>query len=473
MRAVLPSPSKVIGVHLNFHSRAAERGRTPDTPSYFLKPPSSVTGDGELVRPPGAELLGFEGEIAVIVGKQARQVERERAGEFIGWYAAANDVGVADFRWADRGSAVLSKGQDGFTPIGPPIPAEDVSRQGLCLRTLVDGEVVQNDGIEGMVFDFEYLIADLSRFITLERGDIILTGTPAGAGPIEPGSVVEVDLAGLSRVRSVVVDGADAPAPLGAQPRVTAEAEAFAKGSAARFRLSAGAREALRRVSVATLTVQLSRRGIRDTFIRGVRPSRPDLRLLGYAATLRYVPLREDVRDGDRAELNAQKAAIESIGPEDVLVIEAREDPGAGTIGDILAARAAYLGAAGIVTDGGARDTGALASIDMPIYYQRPHGAVLGLKHFPLESGRPVTCGGVLVMPGDVIVGDADGALVIPQGLAEEVAFGALEQEEREQWALERVQAGESVRGVYPLSEARREDFETWRAGRRPEKENG
>ena len=110
---------------------------------------------------------------------------------------------------------------------------------------------------------------------------------------------------------------------------------------------------------------------MRNTFLGGLRPTRPDLRLLGYAYTLRYVPLREDVRDADTAQLNAQKSAIEAIGPGEVLVIDARGEPGAGTIGDILTARALARGATGIVTDGGVRDSPALARLEIPTYYQR------------------------------------------------------------------------------------------------------
>ena len=148
----------------------------------------------------------------------------------------------------------------------------------------------------------------------------------------------------------------------------------------------------------------------------GLRPTRPDLRLLGYAYTLRYVPLREDVRDAEPPGLNAQKRAIESIGPEEVLVIDARREPGAGTIGDILAARALARGATGIVTDGGLRDSPAVSELEIPTYYQAPHAAVLGLLHYPLEANVPIACGGTLVVPGDVIVGDAEGVLVDPRG---------------------------------------------------------
>jgi regulator of RNase E activity RraA len=219
-------------------------------------------------------------------------------------------------------------------------------------------------------------------------------------------------------------------------------------------------------VSTATLTTQLRRHGIRNTFMGGLRPTRPDLRLLGYARTLRYVPLREDVA-ASATGLNAQKRAVESITPEDVLVIDARGEAGAGTIGDILAARVLARGGAGIVTDGGLRDSPTVAELGIPTYYQAPHAAVLGLLHHPLEADVPIACGGTLVVPGDVVVGDAEGVLVLPAALAEQVAHDALEQEEREEWALERVQAGDSVVGTYPLEEPRRAEFEAWLAARR------
>jgi regulator of RNase E activity RraA len=202
-----------------------------------------------------------------------------------------------------------------------------------------------------------------------------------------------------------------------------------------------------------------------------LRPTRPDLRLLGHAFTLRYVPLREDVRDRAGGGLNAQKGAVESIGPDEVLVIDARGEPGAGTIGDILATRAFARGATGIVTDGGLRDSATVAALDLPVYFQNPHAAVLGLKHFPLEANVPIACGGVLVIPGDVLIGDAEGVVVVPEALADEVALDAEEQEEQEAWALERVRVGDSIVGVYPLAEERRADFEAWRAARRAEDE--
>ena len=461
-----PPPSKIIAVHLNYRSRAEQRGRIPTVPSYFLKPPSSLAADGDVVvRPRGTELLAFEGEVAIVVGARARQVSPDSGASHIGWIAPANDLGLYDMRWADRGSNLLAKGHDGFTPLGAPVPVDGHDLGALTLRTRVNGEIVQEDSTANLLFGFGLLIADLSRFVTLEPGDVILTGTPAGSRPVQPGDEMEVELEGIGRVRNRVVES-DAPiAGHGAQPMVSpaVRGEAWGTGAPRPVTLSDAARDALNRVSTATLTVQLRRRGIANTFMAGLRPTRPDLRLFGYAYTLRYVPLREDVRDADTAELNAQKRAVESIGPNEVLVIDARGEPGAGTIGDILAARALARGASGIVTDGGMRDTPAVAELDIPAYYLAPHAAVLGLLHHPLETNVPIACGGTLVVPGDVLVGDAEGVLVVPAALAEEVARDALEQEQREAWALERVKSGESIRGIYPLTEARRAEFEQWR----------
>src|SRR3954469_12676067 len=173
----------------------------PGFPSYFLKPPSSLARDGDpILRPQGTELLAFEGEVAVIIGRAARNVTPDHGLAHVGWYAAANDVGLYDLRWNDRGSNVLSKGHDGFTPIGPAVEAGDVDADAIALRTLVNGEVAQEDTTAGLLFPFGLLVADLSRFFTLEPGDIILTGTPAGSRPVGPGDVVTVELAGLSSV---------------------------------------------------------------------------------------------------------------------------------------------------------------------------------------------------------------------------------------------------------------------------------
>jgi 5-oxopent-3-ene-1,2,5-tricarboxylate decarboxylase / 2-hydroxyhepta-2,4-diene-1,7-dioate isomerase len=476
--ATLPeglTASKVIGVHLNYRSRAEERGRIPSAPSYFLKPPSSLSAGGTLVRPRGTELLAYEGEVAVIVARPVREVTPEEGQAAIGFYAPAGDFGVHDFRWADRGSNLISKGQDGFTPIGPAIPAAAAAPGALRLRTRVNGELVQDAATDELLFSFGELVADLSRFMTLEPGDVILTGTPTGTGVVEPGDVVEIELeAGQARssVRSEVAEAQRPLAPYGAMPRVTAEARAHATGvNAPRpVALSDGALAALREVSTATLTAQLAKRGLASTFLTGLCPSRPELRLVGYAHTLRFGAMREDIREQTRGAEDAQKRAVETVSPGDVLVIEARGEVAAGTIGDILAARVLARGGAGVVTDGAVRDTPGVAALELPTYYRAANAASLWTAHVPLEVDATITCAGTLVVPGDVVVGDGDGVVIVPAAIAEEVAHDALEQERREAWALERVRAGEPTRGVYPMSEERRADYERWRATREQER---
>ena len=119
-----PRPSKIVAIHVNYRSRAAERGATPRFPSYFLKPPSTLSTDGAVVeRPMGCELLAFEGEIALVIGRTTRRIDAGDAWGHVAYVAAANDLGVYDLRYADRGSNVRSKGWDGCTPLGPLIPA--------------------------------------------------------------------------------------------------------------------------------------------------------------------------------------------------------------------------------------------------------------------------------------------------------------------------------------------------------------
>jgi 5-oxopent-3-ene-1,2,5-tricarboxylate decarboxylase/2-hydroxyhepta-2,4-diene-1,7-dioate isomerase len=226
-------------------------------------------------------------------------------------------------------------------------------------------------------------------------------------------------------------------------------------------------REQLNDVSTPTLTSQLQRRGIRSTFLSGLRPIKEGQRMLGYAHTLRYVPLREDLQSELGGRQNAQRRAIESLGTDEVLVIEARGEPDAGTIGDIYVSRAIALGATGIVTDGALRDTPAIKALAIPVYHRASHAATYGRVHMPLEHQIPIACAGVTVMPGDIVVGDGEGAVVIPAALAEEVAADSYQQELEEEWALGRVAAGESTNGVFPIAPERRPDFEAWLANRR------
>lgn len=218
--------------------------------------------------------------------------------------------------------------------------------------------------------------------------------------------------------------------------------------------------EALGRVSTATIASQLQRRGHRNAFFSQLTPLHPMKPMVGIAHTLRYVPERPDLPQ--LVGFNAQRAAIEALAPGEVLVIEARNEPDAGTIGDIFATRAQVLGCVGVVTDGALRDTPAIAALGLPVYRRSSHAATLGRLHTPLDHQVPIACAGVTVLPGDVIVGDGEGAVAVPAALAAEIAQASLDMETREEFALEMVRGGASPEGYFPLSDERRPEFEQW-----------
>lgn len=225
-------------------------------------------------------------------------------------------------------------------------------------------------------------------------------------------------------------------------------------------------KERLNSVATATLTGQLQSRGIRNCFLSGLAPTRPELRMVGYALTLRYLPLREDLLPQMADGINPQRQASEYCGRDDIITMEARNVPDAGTIGDIFALRAQRRGAAGVVTDGAIRDTPAIKAMDFPAYRQASHASTWRRHHMPLACNVPIACAGVAVMPGDILVGDGEGVVVIPPAIVAEVAEASVAQERREEFALERVAAGESTIGLFPLSTERRPDFEAWLARR-------
>ncbi|HKH07307.1 MAG TPA: fumarylacetoacetate hydrolase family protein, partial [Agromyces sp.] len=289
----IATPGKIIAVHLNYPSRAAQRGRTPASPSYFLKPASSLAASGGILeRPAGAELLAFEGEIAIVIGEPARQVSPAEGWNHVASVTAANDFGLYDLRAADKGSNVRSKGGDGFTPIGPDlIPAASVDPAGLRIRTWVNGALVQEDTSSTLLFPFGQLVADLSQLLTLETGDVILTGTPAGSSVVVPGDVVEVEVdapdapgaPSSGRLVTTVTEGRVPFGDFGAKPSVDDMQRVEAWGDRDRaglpepepaFELTADLRERLSGVAVATLSVALRKRGYHDVFIEGVRPNR-------------------------------------------------------------------------------------------------------------------------------------------------------------------------------------------------------
>jgi 5-oxopent-3-ene-1,2,5-tricarboxylate decarboxylase / 2-hydroxyhepta-2,4-diene-1,7-dioate isomerase len=221
------NPTKIIAVHLNYPSRIEEySARIPEAPSYFLKPLSTLARHGdEIVRPAGCRYLNYEGEVALIVGRRTKRVSEDKALDHIGAYSVANDFGVHDFRHADRGSMLRVKGQDGFCPIGPDmVDAGDVDPTDLRLRTSVNGEAVQEGNTGELLFPFAYMLADLSRLITLEPGDILLTGTPANSRPVEPGDVVEVEVEGIGRLSNRIVEAREELTGPGVMPEDTPNA---------------------------------------------------------------------------------------------------------------------------------------------------------------------------------------------------------------------------------------------------------
>jgi len=218
-------PTKIIATHLTYRSRLTEYGaRVPAEPSYFMKPPSTLNGHGGVLRRPrGARFLNYEGEVAAVIGRSMHGVPESEALEYVAGYAPANDVGLHDFRHADRGSMLRVKGQDGFCPIGPELtPAADFDPTDFQLRTFLNGAVVQEAHSDDLIWPIAYLLADLCRLITLEPGDVILTGTPANSRPMEPGDIVAVEVSGLGRLENPVVDwDVDLSGP-GEQLQVTA-----------------------------------------------------------------------------------------------------------------------------------------------------------------------------------------------------------------------------------------------------------
>jgi 5-oxopent-3-ene-1,2,5-tricarboxylate decarboxylase/2-hydroxyhepta-2,4-diene-1,7-dioate isomerase len=167
--------------------------------------------------------LNYEGEVAAVIGRRMKGVPMEETLAYVAGFCCANDVGLHDFRHADRGSMLRVKGQDGFLPLGPQlVPPSDWTPAEYTLRTYLNGEVVQEATADDVIWPVEYQLADLCRLITLEPGDVVLTGTPANSRPMDPGDVVEVEVTGLGRLVNTVVDwDVDLSGP-GEQPQVSA-----------------------------------------------------------------------------------------------------------------------------------------------------------------------------------------------------------------------------------------------------------
>jgi regulator of RNase E activity RraA len=232
--------------------------------------------------------------------------------------------------------------------------------------------------------------------------------------------------------------------------------------------LSDSTRKKLEAVSVATLTTALFKRGLRNQFIQDVHPLNPAAaNMVGEAFTLRYIPAREDLNPitvfKDRA--HPQRKAVEECPPGAVMVIDSRKNARAASAGSILVARLMKRGVAGIVTDGGFRDSHEIARLAIPAYHHRPASPTNLTQHQAIDISVPIGCGDAPVFPGDVIVGDGEGVVVVPAHLAEEVATEAVEMTAFEDFVTEEVLKGRSILGLYPATDERvLKDFAAWRA---------
>jgi len=237
-------------------------------------------------------------------------------------------------------------------------------------------------------------------------------------------------------------------------------------------RLSPETRDKLKSVSTATLATALFKRGLRNQFIQDVHPLRPRAEtMVGEAFTLRYIPAREDLNPLTvfRDRQHPQRQAVEQCPPGAVLVMDSRKNPRAASAGSILATRLAMRGAAGLVTDGGFRDSAEIAALDMPSYHCRPSAPTNLTLHQALEFNVPIGCGDVAVWPGDVVVGDNDGVIIVPAAIADEIADEAVEMTAFEDFVTEQVRGGASIIGLYPpTDEENLAVFKAWRekAGR-------
>lgn len=226
-------------------------------------------------------------------------------------------------------------------------------------------------------------------------------------------------------------------------------------------------RDKLMGVSTATLCTALFKRGLRNQFIQDVRPLKFKGRnMVGEAFTLRYIPAREDLNPitvfQDRA--HPQRKAVEDCPPGAVLVIDSRKDARAASAGGILVTRLMVRGVAGIVTDGGFRDSPEIAELNIGAYHNRPSAPTNLTLHQAIEINGPIGCGDVAVFPGDVVVGDGEGVFVIPAGIADEIADEAVEMTAFEDFVTEEVRNGRSILGLYPPTDPQSKvDFEVWR----------
>ena len=234
--------------------------------------------------------------------------------------------------------------------------------------------------------------------------------------------------------------------------------------------LSQPTKHKLLQVSTATIATCLFKKGLKNQFIQGVqRLQKEHPNMVGEAYTLRYIPAREDLNPISvfKNPNHPQRVAVEQCPKVSVLVFDSRKNARAASAGSILATRLMIRGAAGMVTDGGFRDSEEIAALDLPAYHQAPSAPTNLTLHQAIDINVPIGCGDVAIFPGDVLVGDGDGVIVIPKHLADEVAEECMDMTLYENFVLEQVQKGASVLGLYPLTAADKQaEFKAWKADR-------
>jgi regulator of RNase E activity RraA len=233
-------------------------------------------------------------------------------------------------------------------------------------------------------------------------------------------------------------------------------------------KLSPAIREKLRGVSTATLASALYKRGLRNQMVQDVRPlgAPKGGSMVGEAYTLRYMPAREDLNPMTvfRNHSHPQRRAVEECPPGAVLVMDSRKDPRAASAGGILVTRLMVRGVAGVVTDGGFRDSAEIAMLDIPTYHNRPSAPTNLTLHQAIDINVPIGCGDAPVFPGDVVVGDLDGVIIVPAEMVDEIANEAVEMTAFEDFVIERVRGGQKTLGLYPpTDESNLEAFKAWR----------
>jgi len=218
--------------------------------------------------------------------------------------------------------------------------------------------------------------------------------------------------------------------------------------------------------SVASISTALFKRGLRNQFIQGVTPLNPNLpNMVGYAFTVRYIPAREDLNTIDvfKDPEHPQRVAIEKCPQDHVLVFDSRKDARAASAGAILLTRLMVRGCAGVVTDGGFRDSSEIKSLDFPAYHHRPSSPTNLTLHQAVDINVPIGCGDVAVWPNDLIVGDQEGVIVIPRKIVEEISEEIKSMTDYEDYVIDQVKSGSTIRGLYPLTDKKQKiKFDNW-----------